>query len=419
MRDEDDDKPKKKKAAPVKRRSALKTVGLSVAGVVGLGVAGVGARAYQVGVFKNATDGPGFDPWRAWEEQVRETSPGADAKKPLTGKAQGLVAAAVLAASAHNSQPWRFAARGNLLDVIADERRNLGSIDPQYRELNISVGCAIENIVLGASGVGITPLLNIFPDGPLGNVFARFTIFDGVAATSKEAKALHKRSTNRGAYIRGKALDFKILDALSALNTSGFTKLIWLTADSDAGKRFAAGTVKATADFIADKNMVVDSHNWFRFSAGDHRDGLTLPTTGISPMEARIALMLPKGFTGDPHKAWLAMTRDVHVATAPHFGLITIPALNDRAALVEVGRLWQRLQVQTAVMGLAAQPLNQMMEMVDRDRTFQRASEAEITLNNLATLSGNVVAFAFRIGYSRALTALSPRRNVEDVLSKA
>ncbi len=412
--DFDAEKAKKQKKKPIKRRSALAKVGLGLAGVVGLGVAGVGGRAYQTGAYKSFTDGDGFEPWRAWNEQVREGG-----TKTLDHKPAGLIAAGILAASAHNSQPWRFSIKGNLLDIVADERRNLGSVDPQFREMTISVGCAIENMVLGATGVGITPLLNLLPDGPLGKTLARFTIFDNVAPTSKEAKAIGKRSTNRGAYQRERTLDLKILDALNAVNTSSMTKLFWLTSESDAGKRFANGTLKATADFIADKNMVVDSYNWYRFTAGDHRDGLTLPTVGVSPLDARIAMMLPRGFAGDPHKAWLEMTRDVHLATAPQFGLIAIPALDDRAALIEAGRLWQRLHIQTTQMGLAVQPLNQLTEMADRDRMLQRASAADGTLNSLASLNGNVIVFAFRIGYSRAVTNLSPRRNIEDVLDKA
>jgi len=123
--------------------------------------------------------------------------------------------------------------------------------------------------------------------------------------------------------------------------------------------------------------------------------------------------------TGDPHQTWLEMTRDVHLATAPIYGLIAIPALDDRAALIEAGRLWQRFHVQATVMGLAMQPLNQMMEMVDRDFIFQRPSEAERTLNNLATMGSSVFAFGFRMGFSRYITTPRPRRGFDDVVVKA
>jgi len=413
--DDEDDRPKKKKAKPVPRRSILKTVGLVTGGAIALSATGIAGRAYQTGAHKNFTDGPGFQPWRDWQTQVDGATP--EGQESLTSKPAGMIAAGLLAASPHNSQPWRFIVRDKTIDVLADESRNLGSIDPRYREMMIGLGCCIENMVLGSTGVGITPLVNVLPEGPAGKVIARITLYDGASAPSKEAKALTQRHTNRGPYLRERAVDSKILDTLNTLVSTSITKLVWLRAESEAGKRFAEGTIKATADFIADKNMVVDSYNWFRFSGGDHRDGLTLPTVGIPPIEARIAMMLPKGLMGDPHQAWLDMTRTVHLPTAPLFGLIAIPDLENRTSLIEVGRLWQRLHVQATILGLSMQPLNQMMEMVDRDYIFQRPSEAERTLNNLATLSGNVFAFGFRMGYSRAITFASPRRSIEDVLA--
>lgn len=414
FKDDQDDKPKKKKARPVRRRSLLKTMALATGGVLGLAAAGIAGRAYQTGAHKSFTDGPGFDPWRAWQAQADGLG---EPNPALKGTPQGLITAALLASSPHNSQPWTFVIRDRTIDVLADETRNLGSIDPRYREMTIGLGCCIENMVLGSSAVGLTPLLNVLPEGSAGKVIARLTLYDGLGTASKEAKALAKRHTNRGPYLRDRVIDNTILDSLSGLVSTSMTRLIWLRAESEAGKRFAEGTLKATSDFIADKNMVVDSHNWFRFDSGDHRDGLTLPTVGITPLKARIAMMLPKGFTGDPHEAWLAMTRDVHLPTAPIFGLIAIPALDDRAGLIEAGRLWQRLHVQAEVMGLSMQPLNQMMEMVDRDSIFQRPSEAERTLNSLAILTGHTFVFAFRMGYSRALTSPSPRRGLEDVIS--
>ena len=99
------------------------------------------------------------------------------------------------------------------------------------------------------------------------------------------------------------------------------------------------------------------------------------------------------------------------------FGLIAVPALNDRAALIEAGRLWQRMHIQATVLGLAAQPLNQLMEMADRDAALQRASSAAETLESLATLGGDAFTFAFRMGYSRFMTNPSPRRNLADVIA--
>jgi hypothetical protein len=417
--EDDDDKPKRKPTKAVPRRSALKTTGLVAGGVIGLTAAGLGARVYQTGALKPFTEGPGFDSLNIWQQQL-SPAPTKGTKAPLSPLARnpkGLVAAGLLAASPHNSQPWRFAVRDNIVDVLADETRNLGVVDPRRREMTIGLGCCIENMVLGASAVGISPLLNVLPDGPDGKTIARLTVFDSVSARTKESEALGRRHTNRGPYVTARQVESKTISTFEALVSSASTKLIWLRADSDAGRRFAEGTVKATADFIADPEMVAASDKWFRFGPGQHRDGLTMPGVGLPPLITRMALMLPKGLAGDPHKAWLDMTRDVHVATAPVFGLLVVPSLADRAALIEAGRLWQRMHVHATLQGLAVQPLNQLMEMADRDAAQQRPSAAETTLKSLATLGNDTVAFAFRMGYSRFMTNPSPRRGMDAVMA--
>jgi hypothetical protein len=411
--DDDDDRPKKKAAKAVPRRSALKTTGLAVGGVLGLSVAGVAGRAYQTNAFGSFTEGPGFDLMRNWQAQV------GGAKIPeLHGKPAGLIAAGLLAASPHNTQPWTFRVTDRVIDVMADDTRALGPIDAAGRELAIGMGCCIENMSLGASGVAINPLLNMFPDGPDGKVVARFTVFDSGDQPNDRAKALARRHTNRGPYVVARPIDQKIIDALEALNTSSNIRMVWLRSETEAGKRFADGTVKATADFIADAEMREASDKWFRFTPGPHTDGLTLPTVGLPPLTARLALMLPPGLTGDSHQKWLEMTRDVHVATAPLFGLFAVDSV-DRPTLVEVGRLWQRLHIQTTIMGLAVQPLNQLLEMADRDASLNRTSSAADTLSSLATLGSGRFVFAFRMGYSRFITNPSPRRRIDDVIARA
>lgn len=428
--DADDDAPKKKAPAkPVPRRSAIKTAGLAAGGVFLATAGGIGYRVNQTGAHKSFTAGPGFQPREAWEAQIAAPAPkpapvegepappaAPEEKKALTGNPHGLIAAGVLASSAHNTQPWRFVVRDKTIDVIADTKRNIGTMDPNRREMTISAGCCIENMVLGASAVGIQPLLNILPEGQLGPTLARLTLYTGVGAPTKEAQALSKRHTNRGPYLPDRAIDLRTMDTLEGCVSSSMTRLLWLKAGDVSGKRFAQGTLKATSDIVGDAEMSRDSAAWFRFGPGEHREGLTLPCVGLTPLKARLALLLPKGLQEDPHRAWVNMTRDVHLATAAMYGMIVVPALDNRAALIETGRLWQRLHVQATLLGLSMQPLNQLMEMADRDQYMQRPSEAERTLASLATLGTDQIAFAFRMGYSRYITFPSPRRGVEEVL---
>lgn len=412
--DDDDDRPKKKAAKPVARRSALKTTGLAVGGVFGLAAAGIGARIYQTDALGSFTQGPGFNPMQLWQAQL------SGAKNPdITGKPQGLIAAGLLAASAQNAQPWAFAVNNNTVDVMLDDKRTLGPLDPRGRASHIGIGCCIENMSLGASAVAVNPLLNMFPDGPDGKVIARFTAFDSADAITERAKTLGKRLTNRGPYAVARPIEAPILQALEALNTNSSIRMIWLRSETEFGKRFAAGTLKAAAETFADAETRAALEKWQRPTQGAHTDGMTLAASGMTPIDVRLGFALPKGITGDPFVKQLEHLRDVQLATAPLFGLMAIPNPTDRASLVEVGRLWQRLHVQITIMGLSAQPLNQLIAMAERDDALGRPSAAAENLSGLATLGTDRFVFAFRLGHSRAITTPSPRRSLNDVIAKA
>ena len=65
---------------------------------------------------------------------------------------------------AHDSQPWIFRLAPSRIDLYADTARNLGSIDPLQREMHLSLGCALENLLIAARAGGFSPALTLRPD---------------------------------------------------------------------------------------------------------------------------------------------------------------------------------------------------------------------------------------------------------------
>jgi len=63
---------------------------------------------------------------------------------------------AILAPSTHNTQPWRFTTGSDRLLVYRDRSRWLQVADPSQRELHLSVGCALENLLIAARAFGYT-----------------------------------------------------------------------------------------------------------------------------------------------------------------------------------------------------------------------------------------------------------------------
>ncbi|MFE3632740.1 Acg family FMN-binding oxidoreductase [Streptomyces sp. NPDC059168] len=80
--------------------------------------------------------------------------------------AAALVAAAVLAPSMHNAQPWRFRLREDegVLELRPDLGRAMPHSDPANRALYMGCGAALFNLRVAAAHAGISPEVRLLPE---------------------------------------------------------------------------------------------------------------------------------------------------------------------------------------------------------------------------------------------------------------
>ncbi|MEM9726584.1 MAG: hypothetical protein AAF909_14135 [Pseudomonadota bacterium] len=145
--------------------------------------------------------------------------------------------------------------------------------------------------------------------------------------------------------------------------------------------------------------MSADGHHWFRATpraVARHRDGVSIPTAGLSPAMTLLAQLAPAADAATSGAHWLRSTR-AQLAASGGFGWITVADLDDRAGQIAAGRLWQRLHLAFTHAGVAAHPLNQLPEMVDRDRQLARAAGWRARAARLEGGAGRMT-FGFRFG---------------------
>ena len=65
---------------------------------------------------------------------------------------------AVKAPSGHNTQPWLFRVQKDRIQILPDMSKSLPAVDPDNRELFISLGYATENLCIAAEAKGYAPL---------------------------------------------------------------------------------------------------------------------------------------------------------------------------------------------------------------------------------------------------------------------
>ncbi|HTG10276.1 MAG TPA: twin-arginine translocation signal domain-containing protein [Candidatus Eisenbacteria bacterium] len=390
------------------RRTFVK--GAGAVAVVAAG--GLVWRAYDQGVFSPGA-GAAYEPWTGWRSDP--------ASGPLA-----LVRAGILAANPHNTQPWLFQVGASRIELFADTRRNLGAFDPYLREMHIGLGCALENMRRTARVQGYEVTVTQHP-GPLAAAaasprpqpVATLELSPGRPRPDQLVDAIPRRHTDRGAYAAGRLVPGEMLEAMWAAFQDDTDVRLFLFSAPDERKRFGELVLAATESIITDPEMVAASDRWFRHRWMDvqrRRDGLTLDAAGLGPFVTTMAKLLPPASGETSHRYWRDATRDVQIPTTALFGLIAVRDLYDRPQALRAGQRWQRLHLMATVRGVAMQPINQPVEMVDREREQGKAPRAAAALAALTGEAGWKPTFAFRAGLPTRPPTASPRRPVEAVV---
>ncbi len=196
-----------------------------------------------------------------------------------TTEVTGVLAAASLAPSVHNSQPWRFRILPNQIELHADPDRRLPATDPEDRELRLSCGAALFNLRLALQGHGVRPLVTLLPSGhragPDGSGALAVVRNGGHARQSPELtrllQAVHTRRTNRRPF-----LDAPVLTAhRTPLVRAAESERGWLYVLSDPQERATLRNlvVAAHREQMADPGFVAELAAWTG-GEGVHRDGV-------------------------------------------------------------------------------------------------------------------------------------------------
>ena len=368
-------------------------------------------RAYDQGVFSPGA-GAAYEPWTGWQS---DPAPG-----PLA-----LVRAGILAANPHNTQPWLFQVGASRIELFADTRRNLGAFDPYLREMHIGLGCALENMRRTARVQGYEVTVTLHPGAlvaaasPRPQPVATLELSPARTRPDQLVDAIPRRHTDRGAYAPARPVPGEMLEAMWAAFQDDTDVRLFLFSAPGERKQFGELVLASTETIIADPEMVAASDRWFRHRWMDvqrRRDGITLDAAGLGPFVTTMAKLLPAASGETSHRYWRDATRDVQIPTTAVFGLIAVRDLYDRPQALRAGQRWQRLHLMATVGGVAMQPINQPVEMVDREREQGKPPRAAAALAALTGEAGWKPTFAFRAGLPTRPPAPSPRRPVEAVV---
>lgn len=300
---------------------------------------------------------------------------------------------AILAPSVYNSQPWRFNISEGEIQMFADKSGWLKIADADRREQYISLGCALENLVIAAEHFGYNCTVSYFP-GPE-NLVATISLQESESATSSSESrlfdAITSRQTSRTPY-EPRAISKVDLDAILSLSSDPDVG-IFITDDPALKRSFLDLTIRADGILYSNVNYKSELGHW-----------LSMGVMGPRGLQSKIAQMEVVFLDVGPEQ--IKVDADL-INSTPCLGFIST-ANKDNLSSVKAGRTLERFWLGATSLGISLQPMSQTLETVQ-------------TRENLTGLmpvqsSTRVVQQVFRLGYGRHAPQHSTRRPLADVI---
>lgn len=268
-----------------------------------------------------------------------------------------LVRLATLAASSHNTQPWRFRIGEQSISIQPDQTRQCPVVDPTDAHLYRSLGCAAENLVQAASVQGYAATANY--DHVADAVVVSVGEGIGVPATEL-SRALVTRQCNRGMY-DGTPVIPEHIALLIGAGTGREVRCVILTDTAEisaVSELVARGNVEQLTDGAFREELL----NWLRFNPGAAlrtRDGLAGRVNQQPPLPTVLGKIMAPVLINASAQAKADSARLSSSAGVAIF----LAATDTKEAWVEVGRAYERFALQAELLDIRSAFLNQPIEV--------------------------------------------------------
>jgi hypothetical protein len=312
------------------------------------------------------------DTWRhTWNLSTGNSSSVRDRQQPNQDEIQDIIRYATLTPSSHNTQCWKFRVTHDsngttIITVLPDFDRRCPMVDPDDHHLYVTLGCAVENMVIAAKAYGWDNMVHC--SDPSRGISVRF--LPGDSQTTSLFEAIPMRHTNRSEY-DGKLLPPAEIAMLEAAGTGLGVHAILLT--NQASKNIVTEyVIKGNTSQLANKEWVSELQNWVRFNEDDvleNCDGLYGKSTGnptIPRFLGRLLFpyLLNANTSNNPYAKQIESSAGVAVFLTER---------DTPLQWVNVGRCFERFALQATALGICTAHLNQPVEEAHLCPEFMKA----------------------------------------------
>ncbi len=332
---------------------------------------------------------------------------------------------AILAPSPHNTQPWRVAFKGEERILLSiDRTRLIPGCDPIGRQAYISAGAFLENLDLAAKSEGFRADIDLFPGGwPDARTVAEDPVAhvdlveDRRVGCDPLFRQVPLRHTNRRRFEKMKVP----LKAAGELTASYDFSLVPLgfSSDDDLIRSVADLASDAMEIELADRERMREILQYFRFTDREARsspEGFGHAQSGYGYLArffiGRFVLTRERASTSPESFSRMAK-KSVREQLAGAGGIGWLSTKGDhRVDQVRAGRAYQRVHLKACALGLALQPVSQII--ADYPGMAKLRSEIHELLGVPGT---HTIQMLFRLGYAAPVPA-TPRRALGEFFLK-
>jgi nitroreductase len=274
-----------------------------------------------------------------------------------------LVQYATLAASSHNTQPWKFRLEPKRITLLPDLSRRCPEVDPDDHHLYASLGCAAENLLLAAQAAGLKG--EPIHDAAESSVRVDFDVTRPLRSARFEA--IPERQCSRTEY-DGTGLRSSELRALVEAGQCSGVSLVLLT-ERGQKEQVAEYVAAGNRAQFTDARWAREMKKWIRFNAREARrlgDGLYAPVLGIPSVPRWLGeLLMPVAVSAERQSR-----KDSRNILSSAAIAVFVSEADDPAHWIEAGRCFQRLALQATALGLRTAFINQPVEVASLRAQF-------------------------------------------------
>jgi hypothetical protein len=320
-----------------------------------------------------------------------------------TEKFKFLLKFAILAPSSHNTQPWQFRINNNSVFIFPDESRKLSQSDKNDRQLYISLGCAITNLITAADFYGYNSIIEYVEDINSKYIGAKITL-KNEKPKSNDSKhliySIQRRVTDRSKYRDQMPEDLFV----SMVNTLELQDINCHIVKDDSQKNAIADIALAgMADAMADINFRKELSKYVKPNTSSSRIGMPGFGLGFPFIISYIAPILLRFL--NMNKFSHKQEEELLKKHTPAFIIITSKDDNPISWL-KSGQVYEEIALKAEKIGLRSSIWAAPIQIGEYYKELQK----------ILNISFRPQVF-FRIGYSDANVMHSPRLPIEECIT--